>query len=124
MFESVPGLLPWLEHSALMGGTSDLTAIPPGLIEWFEEGAVILLDTLAAADPVESVWSWSANKRVAHYLRMMPIETAVHRWDAQLAHGRTRQPLDTLLLRHSRLASKQRPMQSPTFEACTANIRI
>jgi uncharacterized protein (TIGR03083 family) len=27
---------------------------------------------------------------------MMPIETAVHRWDAQLAHGRT-EPVDTPL---------------------------
>lgn len=87
MFESVPGLLPWLERSVLMGGTSDLTAIPPGLVEWFEEGAAMLLDALKAADPEEPVWTWSADKRVRHYLRMMPIETAVHRWDAQLAHG-------------------------------------
>jgi uncharacterized protein (TIGR03083 family) len=96
MFESLPGLLPWLERSTLMGGTSDLAAIPPGLIEWFEEGAAILLDTLEAADPDQPVWSWSANQRVSHYLRMMPIETAVHRWDAQLAHRQTT-PIDQAL---------------------------
>jgi uncharacterized protein (TIGR03083 family) len=96
MFEGVPGLLPWLESSALMGGTSDLEAIPAGLVEWFEEGAGILLDVLAAADADEPVWSWSGNNRVAHYLRMMPIETAVHRWDAQLAQGRPA-PIDRAL---------------------------
>lgn len=88
MFDSVPGLLPWLEGSVLMGRESDLTAIPPGLIEWFTEGAALLVDALVAADPDEPVWSWSQDQRVRHYLRMMPIETAVHRWDAQLAHGR------------------------------------
>jgi uncharacterized protein (TIGR03083 family) len=89
MFHSVPGLLGWLEGSALFGGTSDLGAIPPGLVDWFEEGAALLVDALAAADPAEPVWSWSETKRVAHYLRMMPIETSVHRWDAQLAGGET-----------------------------------
>jgi Mycothiol maleylpyruvate isomerase N-terminal domain len=35
MFESVPGLLPWLESSTLFGRQSDLDAIPPGLDDWF-----------------------------------------------------------------------------------------
>jgi uncharacterized protein (TIGR03083 family) len=96
MFQSVPGLLQWLGNSVLTGGTSDLSAVPRGLVDWFEEGASILIETLAGADPDEPVWSWSANKRVAHYLRMMPIETAVHRWDAQLAHGRN-EPIDRAL---------------------------
>jgi uncharacterized protein (TIGR03083 family) len=74
-------------HSALMGGTSDLAAIPSGIVEWFEEGARMVLDALDAADPDEHLWSWSDDKTVRHYLRMVPIETAVHRWDAQLTHG-------------------------------------
>ncbi len=96
MFSEVPGLLPWFEK--VMEGTTDLTAIPTGLIRWFEEGAVELERVLRGADPEEPVWSWSGNNRVAHYLRMMPIETAVHRWDAQLAHDCT-QPIDTALAR-------------------------
>jgi uncharacterized protein (TIGR03083 family) len=96
MFDSVPGLLPWLESSVLMGGTSDLDAVPPGIVRWFEEGAALLAEVLASADPDEPVWSWSANRTAGHYLRMMPIETAVHRWDAQLAHGVTR-PIDRSL---------------------------
>jgi uncharacterized protein (TIGR03083 family) len=96
MFDSVPGLLEWLEHSVMMHGTSDLEAIPAGLIEWFEEGAAQLEEALAAADPAQPVWSWSANKTVAHYLRMLPIETAIHRWDTQLAHG-VEEPIDRAL---------------------------
>jgi uncharacterized protein (TIGR03083 family) len=89
MFASVPGLLEWLEGSTLMGGQSDLDAIPDGLIEWFEEGALLLEEVLREADPDAPVWSWSSENRVAHYLRMLPIETSVHRWDAQRAHDRT-----------------------------------
>ncbi|HZU11323.1 MAG TPA: maleylpyruvate isomerase family mycothiol-dependent enzyme [Chloroflexota bacterium] len=87
MFDGVRGLLGWLESSTLMGGESDLSAIPAGLVDWFEEGAAILVAALAEADPEEAVWSWSDDHRVQHYLRMMPIETAIHRWDAQNAVG-------------------------------------
>lgn len=96
MFDSVPGLLEWLESSILMGGTSNLEAIPPGLIEWFEEGAAQLEDVLAGAEPGELMWSWSEDKSAHHYLRMMPIETAVHRWDAENAH-RIAEPIDRAL---------------------------
>jgi uncharacterized protein (TIGR03083 family) len=96
MFESVPGLLTWLEGSALMGGVSDLQAVPPGLVEWFEDGVEPLVAVLAAADPSEPIWSWSPDRTARHYLRMMPIETAVHRWDAQLAHG-VAEPIDRSL---------------------------
>lgn len=79
MFASVPGLLPWVMRSALMGETSDLAALPPGMVEWFEDGARMVLEALAAADLDEPVWSWSADRTVRHYLRMVPIEAAVHR---------------------------------------------
>jgi uncharacterized protein (TIGR03083 family) len=96
MLSSVPGLLEWFEASVFFGGTTNLEAIPPGLIEWFQDGAAELEDVLREANPDEPVWSWSDTKRVAHYLRMMPIETAVHRWDAQLANGRPA-PIDRAL---------------------------
>lgn len=96
MFDSVPGLLDWLESSVLMGGTSDLEAIPAGVVEWFEAGAAQLENVLATADPDGPAWSWAENQTAGHYLRMLPIETAVHRWDAQLAHGVT-EPIDRTL---------------------------
>src|SRR5579864_7986337 len=49
MFESIPGLLQWLESSALFGGRSDLDAIPTGLIAWFEAGVAELEDALREA---------------------------------------------------------------------------
>jgi uncharacterized protein (TIGR03083 family) len=79
MFEGVAGLLGWLEGSTLFGKRSDLEHIPPGIVGWFEEGAALLEGVLRAADPAEPVWSWSEDHTARHYLRMMPIETAVHR---------------------------------------------
>jgi uncharacterized protein (TIGR03083 family) len=88
MFLSVPGLLEWLENSALFGKQSDLASVPAGIAGWFSAGSAELLTALTDADQDDAVWSWSADKSVTHYLRMMPIETAVHRWDAQAAVGR------------------------------------
>lgn len=88
MFDVVPGLLEWFESSHLMGGSTDLQSIPGGLVGWFEDGAVELIDALRSADSADAVWSWSQDNSVWHYVRMMPIETSIHRWDAQMAHGR------------------------------------
>lgn len=63
---------------------------PPesGLVEWFEEGAARLLETLAGADPAFSVYTWHPPDRtVGFWYRRMAHETAVHRVDAQLGHG-------------------------------------
>lgn len=92
MFSSVPGLLDWLETSTLFGHTSNLATIPEGLDAWFREGAEDLYRALEDSDPSAPVWSWSQDHTVRHYLRMMPIETAVHRWDAQAAY-RTPDPV-------------------------------
>jgi uncharacterized protein (TIGR03083 family) len=91
MLEPVPGLLEWFE----LVQVEKTAPTPPsdGLIEWFEDGARDLVDVLRATDVNEPMWSWSETKRAAHYLRMMPIETVVHRWDAQLAHHRE-QPVE------------------------------
>ncbi len=87
MFTPVPGLLEWLEASTLFGGTSDLQSTPRGLDLWFHEGAEDLVRALDAADPEDPMWSWSADQSVNHYLRLLPIETSIHRWDAQAAAG-------------------------------------
>jgi uncharacterized protein (TIGR03083 family) len=85
MFAGVPGLLDWLEKSTLFGGASDLSAVPDGVVDWFRGGCAALVAALSAADADDVVWSWSSDQTVGHYVRMMPIETAVHRWDAQRA---------------------------------------
>jgi len=46
-----------------------------------------LIDVLAAHDPGEEVWTWSADHSVGFVVRRMAQETAVHAWDAALAAG-------------------------------------
>ncbi len=72
--------------------------LPPYVLDWFARGAARMEDTLRAADPDEPIWTWSPDKRVAHYPRMMAIETAIHRWDAQHALGGA-EPIDGALAR-------------------------
>jgi uncharacterized protein (TIGR03083 family) len=59
----------------------------PGVFAWFDQSLDRARATLAAAAPDAPVWSWSADRRVGFWLRLLAHETALHRWDAQLAHG-------------------------------------
>ncbi len=60
-----------------------------GLVSWFEEGASRLVATLGEADPTTPVWTWfPADRSVGFWYRRMAHETAIHRVDAELAHGR------------------------------------
>jgi uncharacterized protein (TIGR03083 family) len=59
----------------------------PGLFGWFDRSLAAFAATLAAVDPAEPVWTWSRDRRAGFWLRLMAHETALHRWDAQLAHG-------------------------------------
>ena len=74
-------------------GEKGVTAwrIPDGLMEWFAEGAERLQTVLRAADLDAPFWQppeWPSfgEQRNILYLHTATIETAVHRWDAQLAH--------------------------------------
>ena len=64
---------------------------------YFRDGARQLVDALAATDPATSVWTFSAADRTAGFwYRRRAQETAVHRYDAELAAG-TPMPIDTEL---------------------------
>ena len=65
------------------------TMIPDGdLVEWFEEGSAMLLDTLAAADPPEPVWTWHApDQTIGFWYRRMAQEALIHRVDAEQSSG-------------------------------------
>jgi uncharacterized protein (TIGR03083 family) len=67
----------------------ELPAAPqgPAVVDWFEEGAATLIDTLAAAGPEVEVWNWSASLRSYFWFRRQAQETTVHRWDAQSVTG-------------------------------------
>ncbi len=61
----------------------------PARIAWLEDAAAGLRAVLAATDPATPVWNWSATepRTAAFWFRRMAHETAIHRWDAQAAHG-------------------------------------
>jgi len=55
----------------------------------FRDTARGLLDTLRATDPAKSVWTFGPDRTTTFWIRRRTIETAIHRYDAQLAAGRT-----------------------------------
>lgn len=57
-------------------------------IAWFEEGAEVLAESLAGIGEEEPVWNWRHGVQpVRFWMRRAPLETVVHRWDAQNAVG-------------------------------------
>ena len=71
---------------------------PVLLVDWYDEGLAGLVEVLTTVDPDQPVWNWQpgAERRARFWHRRMAQETAVHRWDAQTATGRT-DPIDAAL---------------------------
>jgi uncharacterized protein (TIGR03083 family) len=64
-------------------------------IEYLTDALDDLIDALTSADADTPVWNWSGNSQTASFwARRMAHESAVHRYDAQRAHG-VAQPIDT-----------------------------
>ncbi|MCI0347029.1 MAG: maleylpyruvate isomerase family mycothiol-dependent enzyme, partial [Chloroflexi bacterium] len=59
------------------------------LLAWYETGVDTLVSTLRDADPDTEVFTWAPQKDIAFIVRRMAQETAVHRWDAEDAAGRS-----------------------------------
>jgi uncharacterized protein (TIGR03083 family) len=59
------------------------------LLTWYDEGFVGLIEVLSAIPPDEQIWNWFDNKPAParFWHRRASLETAVHRWDAQVAIG-------------------------------------
>ncbi len=58
------------------------------LLGWFDEQYASLLALLDALDPNLPAWNWAPQAKQAEFWhRRMAHETAVHRWDAQMAVG-------------------------------------
>jgi uncharacterized protein (TIGR03083 family) len=69
---------------------ADPPAPPAGdeLVDWFEQGLAALVTVLGREDPSTPVWSFHPpDQTVRFWRRRMAHETAVHRADAQAAHG-------------------------------------
>lgn len=70
------------------GDRSAAREAPAGLVDLYEETTADLGAALWALDPPEPISSWwKADQTAGFWQRRMAHETAVHRWDAQLAHG-------------------------------------
>jgi uncharacterized protein (TIGR03083 family) len=70
---------------------------PPEVrIDWFEAGVDLVADRLLRTDPTCPAWSWTDDHTAGFWARRQANETAVHRWDAQLAVGAT-EPIDQAL---------------------------
>jgi uncharacterized protein (TIGR03083 family) len=59
------------------------------LLAWFDAGVTDLLVALRRVDPDLPAWNWAPHtpQVAAFWPRRMALETAVHRWDAESAHG-------------------------------------
>ncbi len=77
------------ERATEMIPADEIPRPPEGdaIVEWFEEGHRFVQEALDGADPDEAVWSWTGQNTMAFYFRRMAHETAVHRWDAEIAFG-------------------------------------
>jgi uncharacterized protein (TIGR03083 family) len=83
--ELSPELEAWFRHDQA------LEALPATVIEWYEQSATELAAVFEAVEPDEPTWTWwPPDQTVGFWMRRMAHETAVHRWDAQLAHNLNR----------------------------------
>ncbi len=71
--------------------------VPDGeLLAYYDQSFERVVAVLSETDPSAEVWTWSAQHDVAFVIRRMAHETAVHRWDAEQAAGRS-VPIDPIL---------------------------
>jgi uncharacterized protein (TIGR03083 family) len=85
----------WVTHlvetRAVARGAHWSEAEPPSrpeLVEWFAQGVPPLAGALTAAGPASPAWTWTDDRTAGFWARRQAVETAIHRYDAQLAAGR------------------------------------
>lgn len=77
----------------------ELDELPTGMaaIQWWSDEYAELVGLLDTLDPQMPAWNWApAAKQVGFWHRRMAHETAMHRWDAQMAVGHV-EPIDARL---------------------------
>jgi uncharacterized protein (TIGR03083 family) len=80
-----------LQHSSTEAPAEpDSRGVPAGveLWDWFERACRDLQSTLGGTDPEQPCWNWSGTDLTAGWVaRRMALESAVHRYDAELTVG-------------------------------------
>ena len=84
------GLYGWVTDLVRRGVAGPPEVAPPGApaasAEEFDERFAALVGVLDSLDPELPAWNWAPqSKKVSFWHRRMAHETAVHRWDAQMA---------------------------------------
>lgn len=88
---------PWFESPSAGNADAGERSIPDGLLPLFHQTAARTEDILWSVAPEEPVWTWwPADQTAGFWQRRMAHETAVHRWDAQVAHNFT-EPIESNL---------------------------
>lgn len=60
----------------------------PELVDWWNQQYAKLAGLLETTDTDQPAWNWAPQqKRAGFWHRRMALETAIHRWDAQMATG-------------------------------------
>lgn len=89
------GVYQWVSGHFARGGTDrpEAAASPDGPadvspLDWWHQEYTKLFSVLSLADPDQPVWNWAPQpKKAIFWHRRMAHETAIHRWDAQMATG-------------------------------------
>jgi uncharacterized protein (TIGR03083 family) len=71
-------------------GAGPPVVAPDAALAWWDESYTEVLRVLEGVDPELPAWNWAPQaKKAVFWHRRMAHETAVHRWDAQMAGGLT-----------------------------------
>jgi uncharacterized protein (TIGR03083 family) len=70
--------------------------LPGERLDWFDGGVDLVADALLRVEATAPAWSWTTDNTAGFWARRQANETAVHRWDAQLAAGDP-EPIDHVL---------------------------
>jgi uncharacterized protein (TIGR03083 family) len=60
---------------------------PDEVLAWYDDGLEAMADAFEASDLAMKVWGLVPSCSVGWWQRRMAVETSVHRWDAESAHG-------------------------------------
>jgi uncharacterized protein (TIGR03083 family) len=88
------GIFPWMAAIVATGERVNRRSLEPGppentdgLPAWYLAGLSRAIEVLGSADPESPVWTFSSlgDQRAGWWCRRLPVEVAVHRWDAEHA---------------------------------------
>ncbi len=60
---------------------------PDEVLAWYDDGLDAMAEAFEVADSATEVWGLVPSCSVGWWQRRMAVETSIHRWDAESAHG-------------------------------------